>query len=375
MARALELARQGVGLASPNPHVGAVIVQEGNIIGEGVHTYAGLKHAEVLALEQAGENARGATLYLNLEPCSHTGRTSPCADAVVAAGITRVVAAMTDPNPKVAGKGFALLREAGIEVVIGTGAAEAHKLNEPFRKWICTRTPLVTLKSAMTLDGRIASLPAASAAKSAERSWVTGEIARAHVHLLRHQSDAILVGRGTVTADDPLLTDRSRLPRRRPLLRVVLDSTLRLPLDSKLVTSAQDGDVVVFCTSAAATRRRELERRGVLVEQLAQEKTLERPDLKAVLARLGEMEIASLLIEGGSRINGAALGAGIVDKVFLYYAPKFLGNSGIPFAAGAGFASLNEASQVHDITLHQFGEDFAVEGYLRDPNLDLDLDL
>jgi len=364
MARALELARQGIALASPNPHVGAVVVREGKIVGEGVHTYEGRKHAEVLALEQAGENARGATLYLNLEPCCHTGRTGPCVDAVIAAGIERVVAAMADPNPEVAGKGFARLREAGIEVSTGVGTGEARKLNEAFSKWICTRKPLVTLKSAMTLDGRIAALP--PEAKAGERSWVTGELARAHVHLLRHQTDAILVGRGTVTADDPLLTDRSRLPRRRPLLRVVLDSALRLPVDSKLVASAQN-DVVVFCTAADAKRRQELERRGIRVEQLDAERASERPDLGKVMARLGEMEVTSVLIEGGSRINGAALMSGVVDKVFLYYAPKILGNSGVPFAAGAGFGSLSEARRVHSITLHEFGEDFAVEGYLRDP--------
>jgi diaminohydroxyphosphoribosylaminopyrimidine deaminase/5-amino-6-(5-phosphoribosylamino)uracil reductase len=364
MARALELARQGIGLASPNPHVGAVVVREGKIAGEGVHTYAELKHAEVLAIEQAGEKARGATLYLNLEPCCHTGRTGPCAEAVIAAGIVRVVAAMADPNPMVAGNGFARLRAAGIEVSVGTGEAEARRLNESFAKWIRTRKPLVTLKSAMTMDGRIAALP--SPEKSGERSWVTGEIARAHVHMLRHASDAILVGRGTVLADDPLLTDRSRLPRRRRLLRVVLDSRLQVPLESKLVASAEN-DVVVFCAAANAECRREFERRGIRVEQLEAKNGSGRPELKDVITRLGEMDITSVLIEGGSRINGSALADGVADKVFLYYAPRILGNSGVPFAAGSGFASLSEASHVRSTTLHEFGEDFAVEGYLHDP--------
>jgi diaminohydroxyphosphoribosylaminopyrimidine deaminase/5-amino-6-(5-phosphoribosylamino)uracil reductase len=374
MARALELARQGIGLASPNPYVGAVVVRDGKIEGEGTHTYAGLKHAEVLALEAAADQARGATLYLNLEPCCHTGRTGPCVDAVIAAGITRVVAAISDPNPLVAGKGFARLRAAGIETVTGIAADAARRLNEAFAKWIRTRKPLVTLKSAMTLDGRIAALPPGTAPEGAaaprQRSWITGEMARAHVHQLRHQADAILVGRGTVVADDPLLTDRSRRPRRRPLLRVVLDSMLRLPLESKLVASAQS-DVVVFYTAENAERRRELEQRGVRVEKVGVSNTFGRPDWSEVLARLGAMEITSVLIEGGSRINGAALAAGVVDKVFLYYAPKILGNSGVPFAAGAGFASLNEAGQVHSLSLQQIGEDFAVEGYLRDPYGDL----
>jgi diaminohydroxyphosphoribosylaminopyrimidine deaminase/5-amino-6-(5-phosphoribosylamino)uracil reductase len=366
MARALELARQGFGMASPNPHVGAVLVSGGAIAGEGTHTYSGRKHAEILALEQAGERARGATLYLNLEPCCHTGRTGPCADALIAAGVRRVVAAMSDPNPLVSGQGFARLRAAGMEVETGVAEQEARKLNEAFACWIRTQRPLVTLKSAMTLDGKIAPRPAGpkQAAEAAEdRGWITGASARAHVHEIRHQSDAILVGVGTVIADNPLLTDRSGKARRRPLLRVILDSKLRLPRNSRLVQSAKE-DVLVFSGPVEAARRTELERCGVRVEEASQSDEGGRPDLRAVVARLGALEITSLLIEGGSLINGAALAQAVVDKVLLYYAPKILGGGAVPFASGPGF---DKAALARCATWQTLGEDSVVEGYLRDP--------
>jgi len=234
LQRALDLARQGIGLTSPNPCVGAILVDAGGeIIGTGCHTYDGVRHAEVLALEQAGDRARGAVLYVNLEPCSHQGRTGPCADALIAAGVRRVVVGMDDPNPQVSGTGLARLRDAGISVASGILKEEAQELNEPFAKFIRHQTPLVTLKAAMTLDGKIA--PPPGAVGGATGGWITSEPARAHVQELRHQNDAILVGVGTIIADDPLLTDRSRRPRRRLLLRVILDSRLRLPLDSRIV--------------------------------------------------------------------------------------------------------------------------------------------
>jgi len=373
LMRALELARQGIGLASPNPYVGAVIVDSNdNIVGTGVYTYAGVKHAEVLALKQAGNKARGGTLYINLEPHSHQGRTPPCTDALIAAGIHRVVASMPDPNPKVSGRGFEKLRSAGVHVEVGRLEAEARRLNEAFARYIRLGTPLVTLKSAMTLDGKIAppsTLGVNREVGSPRGGWITGEAARAHVHEQRHQSDAILVGIGTVLADDPLLTDRSGHPRRRPLLRIILDSQLRLPLSSRLVQSAkQDGvcknDVLVFCRAGEEKKVKELEAFGIRVEQLPPVPVDPRPDLHAVLRRLGELEIISVMIEGGATINGTALSAGVVDKVFLYYAPKILAMPGsIPFASSA----IKEAPQVKHLHLHRFGEDFAVEGYLRDP--------
>ncbi len=385
MQQALELARQGIGLASPNPCVGAVIVSaKGEIVGRGSHTYAGKKHAEILAMEQAGERARGATLYLNLEPCSHVGRTGPCAEAVINAGIKRVFAAMHDPNPVVSGRGFARLREAGVEVHEGLCQADAKKLNEAFAKYIRHQIPFVTLKAAMTLDGKIAAPPLQEPdpdSGSRSSTWITSEVARAHVHQLRHASDAIMVGVGTVIADDPLLTDRTGLPRRRPLLRVILDSRLRLPLDSRVVKTARE-DLIVFCCFAEENKRRELEARGVMVAQVPMQKSAVtgtiafpsgspavegRPDLDRVMHNLGEREITSLIIEGGAMVNWAALAAGIVDKIFFYYAPRILAGTGsIPFALGAGFRRISEAASVKSLTLHRFGEDFAVEGYLRD---------
>jgi diaminohydroxyphosphoribosylaminopyrimidine deaminase/5-amino-6-(5-phosphoribosylamino)uracil reductase len=387
--QALELASQGMALASPNPCVGAVLVDaKGKVIGSGTHTYEGLKHAEVLALEAAGDRARGATLYVNLEPCSHVGRTGPCADTLIAAGVKRVFVAMRDPNPAVGGQGLARLRDAGIEVQEGLGENEAKKLNESFAKYVRYKTPFVTLKTAMTLDGKIAPPPGESAplgvpgSVTASGGWITSEEARAHVHELRHANDAIMVGVGTVIADDPLLTDRTGLPRRRPLLRVILDSRLRLPLESRVVKTARE-DLIVFCCFAEENKRRELESRGVLVEQVPMRRPVEdgtipfpgsspaidgRPDLERVLANLGGREITSLIVEGGAMVNWAALSAGVVDKIFFYYAPKILAGTGsIPFALGAGYRRISEAASVKALVLHRFGEDFAVEGYLRDP--------
>ena len=379
MQRALELARQGVALASPNPCVGAVVVDPaGRVIGEGTHKYAEVKHAEVVALEQAAERARGATLYLTLEPCCHTGRTGPCVERVIAAGVRRVVVAMSDPNPQVSGKSFDRLRAAGVEVVCGLGEREARRLNEGFACWIRTARPLVILKAAMTLDGKIARAPgsvapAASRAAEVNRGYITSEVARAHVQELRHAADAILVGVGTVIADDPLLTDRTGEPRRRPLLRVVLDSRLRLPLASRLVKSVQN-DVLVFCgepedcsktAGEERAQRAVLAEHGVRVEQVGPSAEGSGLDLKEVVRRLGQEQITSLIIEGGSLVNSSALAAGVVDKVFFYYAPKILGAGAVPFAGGAH--SHVELPRIANLALHRFGDDFAVEGYLRDP--------
>jgi diaminohydroxyphosphoribosylaminopyrimidine deaminase/5-amino-6-(5-phosphoribosylamino)uracil reductase len=370
MLHALELARAGIGLSSPNPNVGAVLVDsKNNVVGTGTHTYDGLKHAEILAIEQAGANARGATLYINLEPCSHQGRTPPCADAVISAGIKRIVSSMEDPNPLVAGQGFSKLRNAGIEVEVGLFGPEARKLNEAFARYIRSKSPLVTLKTAMTLDGKIAPEPDASSQRSGKvtRGWITSELAREHVQQLRHQNDAILVGVGTILADDPLLTDRTDLPRRRRLLRVILDSRLRIPIESRLVQSTSK-DVLIICSLTDVDKKRALEERGVRVEQLPPGRPDGRPDFGQVVRFLGKEQITSLLIEGGATVNWDALSAGIVDKVFLYYAPKILAGSGsVPFAVGDGFHRMSNAAHVRSIEIHRFGEDFGVEGYLRDP--------
>ncbi len=373
--RALELARAGIGLASPNPYVGAVITDSrGDVVGSGTYTYDGVKHAEILALEQAGTKARGGTLYVNLEPHAHQGRTPPCTDALIKAGIHRVVASMADPNPKVSGRGFEQLRAAGVHVEVGRMEEQARRLNEAFARYTRHGTPLVTLKAAMTLDGKIAPPPAEEIERAEGMpagGWVTSEVARAHVQELRHQHDALMVGAGTILSDNPLLTDRSGRPRRRPLLRVILDSRLRLPLDSRLVKSVvaeRRNDVLVFCSTADEGKKVELERLGVRIEKVPMIEMDGRPDLPAILRRLGELEITSLMVEGGATVNWAALAANVVDKVFLYYAPKILAGTGsVPFAAGAGFRHMSQAAQVKHLHLHRFGEDFAVEGYVRDP--------
>ena len=377
--RALELARAGIGLASPNPYVGAVLADShDNIVGTGTYSYSGVKHAEVLALEAAGSKARGGTLYINLEPHAHQGRTPPCTDALIAAGIHRVVASMPDPNPKVSGLGFENLRAAGIHVEVGRLEEQARRLNEGFARYIRHDTPLVTLKAAMTLDGKIAPPPSEALTEALKGDagipaggWITSEVARKHVQELRHQNDALLVGAGTILSDNPLLTDRSGRARRRPLLRVILDSRLRVPLESRLVKSVaaeRANDVLIFHVSADEQKKAKLEEAGIRIEKILAVEPDGRPDLPAILRRLGELEITSVMIEGGATVNWTALASNVVDKVFLYYAPKILAGTGsIPFAAGAGFHHMNQAAQVKHVHLHRFGEDFAVEGYLRDP--------
>ena len=371
---ALELARSAFGQASPNPYVGAVITDaHGDIVGTGTYTYSGVKHAEILALEAAGKKAHGGTLYINLEPHVHQGRTPPCTDALIAAGIHRVVACMPDPNPKVSGKGFDQLRAAGVHVEVGRLEEQARRLNEAFARYVRHGTPLVTLKAAMTLDGKIAPPPAEELTRAEGTpagGWVTSEVARAHVQELRHQNDALLVGAGTLLSDNPLLTDRSGRARRRPLLRVILDSRLRTPLESRLVKSVVKGkdDVLIFCSTSDERKKSQLEEAGIRVEKLPAAVPDGRPDMPTILRRLGQLEITSVIIEGGAAVNWAALASNVVDKVFLYYAPKILAGTGsIPFAAGTGFRHMSQAAQVKHVHLHRFGEDFAVEGYLRDP--------
>jgi diaminohydroxyphosphoribosylaminopyrimidine deaminase/5-amino-6-(5-phosphoribosylamino)uracil reductase len=361
MREALDLARKGRAQASPNPMVGAVLVRDGEVVGRGYHTYAGLKHAEIEALEEAGDRARGATLYINLEPCSHQGRTGPCAEALVAAGVARVVAAIEDPNPQVAGSGVRKLREAGVDVQFAPEfAAEAARLNEPFIHFMRKSRPLVTLKAAVTLDGKIA-------APDDNEGWITSERARAHVQQLRHDSDAILTGAGTVLADDCMLNDRSGLPRRRPLLRIVLDSQLRTPLDSKMVRSAKDDVLVVGTSAASAERRRALESRGVQV--LIFDGPGGRTDFRRVVSWLAEQKYLSLMIEAGSKVNWSALDSGLVDKILFYYGPKILGGmQSLPMAGGIGRRRRADAIQVRDIILHRIPPDeFAVEGYICSP--------
>jgi len=359
MRRALALAEQSVGLASPNPNVGCVLVKDGKIIGEAFHAYDRLDHAEVAALKSAGSAARGATAYVTLEPCSHTGRTGPCADALIQAGVARVVAATADPNPAVNGCGIERLRQAGIAVETGVLRDEARELNDAFAHSIRTHLPFVTLKAGLSLDGRIA--PAPWFRKTRAPFMLTGAESQAEVQRMRHASDAVITGIGTVLADDPLLTDRTGLARRRPLLRVVLDSSLRLPLDSRLVQTAA-ADVLVFCVNPDPERRRVLEGQGIRVEQLEPEPNTSRVPLQRILQRLGELEITSAMLEAGAKLNAAAL-AGHADKLALFYAPRFLGPAAVPFVDSA------EPVQFEPIRTRQrtFGRDRELEAWLRDP--------
>jgi diaminohydroxyphosphoribosylaminopyrimidine deaminase/5-amino-6-(5-phosphoribosylamino)uracil reductase len=358
MREALDLARQAEGRTSPNPAVGAVLVRDGRVVGRGYHTWAGIKHAEVLALEEARENARGATLYINLEPCSHHGRTGPCTEALIAAGVSRVVFAVADPNPLVSGTGSRRLREAGLAVEIASEyTGEAERLNQPFIHFMRRGLPLVTLKTALTLDGKIS-------APDDNQGWITSEVARAHVQQLRHRSDAILTGIGTVIADDCLLNDRTGLERSRPLLRIILDSQLRLPPASRMVESCRD-DVLVATTSAASPeRRRVLEDRGVRI--LTLDGPGGRTDLHRLLEYLAREKYLSLMIEAGSKVNWAALESEIVDKIFFYYAPKILGGlHSLPVVGGVGRRRRSDAIVFRDVALYHISEDeFAVEAWL-----------
>jgi diaminohydroxyphosphoribosylaminopyrimidine deaminase/5-amino-6-(5-phosphoribosylamino)uracil reductase len=341
--------------------VGAVLVREGRVVGEGFHAYDGVWHAEVIALDAAGDAARGATAYVTLEPCCHTGRTDPCTHALIQAGVKRVVAAMADPNPAVAGRGFQQLRKAGIKVRSGMREAEARRLNEAFARWIVSRKPLVTLKSAITLDGHLALPDVQEGAHGSKKfRWISSPKSRAEVQRMRHASDALLTGIGTVLLDDPLLTDRTGLPRRRKLLRVILDSKLRLPTQSRLVRSA-DGDVLVLTRAKPdSPKARALRRAGVEVVRVSGRAP--RPDLGAVIAELGRREILSVLLEAGGTLNSAALAAGIVDKMRVFIAPVVAGSASTPEAT----ERLRVMQYLRNITVKPFGPDFAVEGYFRD---------
>jgi diaminohydroxyphosphoribosylaminopyrimidine deaminase/5-amino-6-(5-phosphoribosylamino)uracil reductase len=368
MRRALELARNGVGLCSPNPAVGCVIVDSrGAVAGEGWHEFDKLDHAEVVAIRKAGNRARGGTAYVTLEPCNHTGRTGPCTEALIAAGVARVVMAVADPNPLVAGKGLARLREADIAIEVGVCRDEAQRLNEGFARWIASRRPLVEMKVAITLDGRIAPPPGRQAAR--QPYWITGEASRAAVQTMRWEADAVMTGVDTVIADDPWMTDRSGQPRRRPLLRVILDSALRMPMDAKLVTTAND-DVMIFtvppperdkhATERAAIQIRELNLRGVRVHVLPAESG--RVPLARVLEILGELGIQRLLTETGTRLNTALLAAGLVDRLKIFCSPQIMGSDAVP-----AFRGLTMPVALNPAEVERHGNDYSVAALLRDP--------
>ena len=360
MQCALALAHQGVGLASPNPTVGCVIVRENCIVGRGFHQYAQRDHAEVVALAEAGSAARGATAYVTLEPCSHYGRTGPCTSALMEAGVVRVVAANSDPNPLVQGRGLAILRDAGMDVSVGLLATQARELNDAFAHFIRHHRPLVSVKIAATLDGAIA--PSPSTHRERASFPITGPASRARVQELRHAHDALLTGIGTVLADDPQLTDRSQRPRRRPLLRIVLDSQLRLPLATRILESVEE-DLLIVTRNEDGTRQQALKDRGARILHIdAQAEG--GISLRVLIEQLAQQDITSVMIEAGARLNRSALAADVADKLYLFQAPRFLGPDGVPMLSGAHTTSLPRLLRYRT---ERIGEDTLIEGYIHDP--------
>jgi len=357
MQMALDLAMQGRGYTSPNPMVGAVVVRKGAVRGRGFHQSPGGPHAEVHAIDAAGPEAQGATLYVTLEPCNHTGRTPPCTAKILAAGIQRVVIGMKDPNPHVAGGGAEFLKSRGIDIRIGVCEAEARQLNEAFVKYIRTGRPFVTAKCAATLDGRMAT-------RSRDSKWITGESARAFVHELRHAADAILVGVGTIAADDPLLT--ARLSDRRPKdpIRVILDTHLRVAPDARVLNHTSSADTWVIAGRGASPESKgRLVHKGVRV--LEAETRDGQVDMGPLMDQLGAMGVTHILIEGGSRVLASAFKAGIVDKVCFFFGPLILGgDDGVPICTGVGAERIRDGIRLDRIATRRFGDDVMIEGYV-----------
>lgn len=361
MRMALDLARKGEGYTSPNPMVGAIVVRKGKIVGKGYHQAAGEVHAEVNAIDDAGSSAKDATLYVNLEPCNHTGRTPPCTDKIIAAGIKRVVMAMEDPNPGVKGGGKHYLESLGINTTLGVCKDEAEKLNEIFIKFVTTKRPFSIIKCAATLDGRIAT-------KTGDSKWVTSEASRNFVHWLRHALDAIMVGINTVERDDPCLTTRladdlGNVKGNDPT-RIILDTTLRISENAKVLRLNSDSDTIIVSGNSVPTdKRTRLEKQGVRV--IESQVTNGRIDLDILMDLLGNMGMTSLLIEGGSRVITSALSAGIAEKIIFFFAPKILGgDDGVPICKGKGASTMKNCIPVKDIRVRRFGDDVMIEGYI-----------
>lgn len=357
MQMALELAEKGRGFTAPNPMVGAVVVRDGQVVGQGYHEAVGGPHAEVNAIDDAGEAARGADLYVTLEPCNHTGRTPPCTEKILAAGIRRVIMAMADPNPEVAGGGRVCLQQRGIEVTSGICEDRARQLNEVFVKFSATRKPFVALKCAATLDGRIAT-------RTGDARWVTGEAARGFGHRLRHWLDGILVGVNTVRMDNPSLTTRLADVDGRDPVRLILDTHLNTPVDAKVLRQQSESGTIIFCQSSVdPSRRQALEAAGARVIAVPEKDG--RIDLGALMPPLGELGVTSLLIEGGAEVIASALAADIVDKIYFFYAPKILGgDDGVPICRGRGPELMRQCKSVKGLDVRRLGEDVLISGYL-----------
>ncbi|MDQ6788066.1 MAG: bifunctional diaminohydroxyphosphoribosylaminopyrimidine deaminase/5-amino-6-(5-phosphoribosylamino)uracil reductase RibD [Acidobacteriota bacterium] len=352
--RALDLAICGVGQVSPSPLVGCVIVSEsGEVVGEGCYIYKNVKHAEMIALEHAGERAKGATAYVSLEPHNHFSRTPPCTEALINAGIRRVVCPIEDPNPLVCGKGFEFLREKGIEVVTGILKDEAERQNEKYIHWHKTGRPFVHLKMAISLDGRIAT-------RTGDSKWITGEESLKKSQLLRHEYDAILVGANTVAVDNPSLTDRSDLPRRRPLARIVLDNSLKISLSANLVLTAKDAPTIIFTDSDDAEKIKNLKDEGIEVFRIAEGGR----NLQGVLVELGKRQIQSVMVEGGASVAGSFYDSKLIDKVTFFIAPLVIGGTGAPSAVGGiGASRLSSAMRLENIEISRHGADVEITGY------------
>jgi diaminohydroxyphosphoribosylaminopyrimidine deaminase / 5-amino-6-(5-phosphoribosylamino)uracil reductase len=356
MKMALYLAQKGRGYTSPNPMVGAVIVKNGQIKGRGYHQSVGEAHAEVNAITNAGSAVEGATLYVNLEPCNHTGRTPPCTRKILEAGIKRVVFAMEDPNT-VAGGGAALLKKHGVEVRKGVCEEPAKRLNEAFIKYVQTKRPFVILKCAATLDGRIAT-------RSGDSKWVTGEKARRFVHRLRHAVDAILIGIGTIQADNPSLTTRLGSKKGADPVRIILDTHLSISPDARILKLDSNSDtILVTGNQIEEDKRNRIQKKGVrLIQQAAASDQI---DLSLLMDQLGSMGITSVLVEGGSRVIASAFSSGIVDKIHFFYAPKILGgDDGIPICRGTGRRLMQDSIRVKNVRLRRFDDDVMIEGYI-----------
>jgi diaminohydroxyphosphoribosylaminopyrimidine deaminase/5-amino-6-(5-phosphoribosylamino)uracil reductase len=359
MKLALDLAGKGLGFTSPNPMVGAVLVKDGKVVGKGYHQAAGKAHAEVNAIDAAGPLAKGAILYVTLEPCNHVGRTPPCTEKIIAAGIKEVVVAMRDPNPNVTGGGLDYLQRRGIPVRSGVCEADARKLNECFIKYVTTNRPFVIIKCAATLDGRIAT-------RTGDSKWVTGTESRAFVHRLRHAVDAIMVGIHTIQQDDPRLTSRIDRDGGKDPIRVILDTRLSIAEDAKVLRLQSDSATILVTapvSKASEKKRVRLEKKGVRIVESPLKQG--RIDLDKLMTRLGADRITSLLIEGGGEVFASALAAGIVDKIFFFYAPKILGgDDGAPICRGIGPERMDQCVHVRDMDVHRYGSDVLIEGYI-----------
>jgi diaminohydroxyphosphoribosylaminopyrimidine deaminase/5-amino-6-(5-phosphoribosylamino)uracil reductase len=337
--------------------VGAVLVKNGQVVGEGYHARAGEAHAEILGLRQAGEEARGSTLYINLEPCIHYGKTPPCAPAVIEAKVRRVVIGMEDPNPLVTGRGLKSLKKAGLDVEVGVLEKECRRLNEAFCKYILKKEPFVILKVAATLDGKIAT-------REGDSKWISGETSRHFVHRMRDQVDGVVVGIGTVLKDDPQLT--ARIKKGRDPYRIILDSRLRIPEDAKVIGNSPSKTIIATTELAARDKIERLEKKGVRILTLDSKQG--RVDLKNCLSKLGEMGMMSLLVDGGSQVNGSFLDEGLIDKILFFLSPKLIGDrEALGIFGGSGKANLKETIPLNELRVRRMGEDILIEGYLIPP--------